>query len=67
MNSEREIQELRREVGELRTLVMANTQATTDLVDAWRTARGLVRFVKLVGSLATGIAAVWALLHLGSK
>lgn len=35
------------------------------LVDAWNTARGMVRFVKLLGSIATAVAAMWALLKIG--
>jgi hypothetical protein len=35
------------------------------LVDAWNTARGVVKFVKVIGSVATAITAVWALLKIG--
>jgi len=35
------------------------------LLEAWRTTQGLVRFVKFVGSVATAVAAVWALLAMG--
>lgn len=35
------------------------------LVDAWNTARGVVKFVKVIGSLATAVAAIWALIRIG--
>lgn len=52
-----ELQELKREVAELRTDVR-------DLVDAWRTAQGMVRFVKWLGGTATAATAIWALIKL---
>jgi hypothetical protein len=55
---------LRQEVRELRNITEANAKATADLVEAWRTARGVVRFVKWMGSLATAVAALWALLQM---
>lgn len=58
----REVHHLRREVTELSSNVR-------DLVEAWRTARGVVRFVKVLGGIATSAAAIWALvkLSMGSK
>lgn len=58
----REVHHLRREVTELSNNVR-------DLVEAWRTARGVVRFVKVLGGAATGVMAIWALIKLsmGSK
>jgi len=58
----REVHHLRREVTEL----SANVR---DLVEAWNTARGLVRFVKVLGQLATAGAAIWVILTMwrGSK
>lgn len=53
----REVHHLRREVSEL-------SQNVRDLVDAWNTARGVVRFVKTLGSIATAGAALWALFTL---
>lgn len=35
------------------------------LVEAWNTARGVVKFVKVIGSIATAVTAVWALLKIG--
>lgn len=54
-----ELQELRREVAELK-------EAVGDLVEAWRTAQGVVRFVKWLSTLAIAITSVWALFKLGS-
>jgi hypothetical protein len=58
----REVHHLRREVSELSSNVR-------DLVEAWRTARGVVRFVKVLGGIATSAAAIWALakLAMGNK
>lgn len=53
----REVHHLRREVSEL-------SQNVRDLVEAWNTARGVVRFVKTLGSIATAGAALWALFTL---
>lgn len=36
-----------------------------DLVTAWNTARGMVRFIKLLGAMAVAIAAFWSLVKLG--
>jgi hypothetical protein len=55
----REVHHLRREVSELSSNVSA-------LVDAWKTAQGVVRFVKVVGAIATSAAALWALVKLGT-
>jgi len=55
-----ELHELRREVAELR-------QDVRGLLEAWRTAQGVVRFVKWVGAMATGITAIWALVKMGGK
>lgn len=35
------------------------------LVEAWNTARGVVKFVKVIGSIATAFTAIWALLNIG--
>lgn len=58
----RKVDDLSREVAELSNNVR-------DLVEAWRTARGVVRFVKVLGGAATGVMAIWALikLTLGSR
>lgn len=51
---------LRNEVSELRADVR-------ELIDAWKTAKGLVRLVKLIGVLAVAYTAVWSMLKLGGK
>jgi hypothetical protein len=58
----REVRQLQREVAELSCNVR-------DLVEAWRTARGLVRAVKVLGGIATAVTAVWAMvaMALGGK
>lgn len=60
-----ELQELRKEVQELKEIVLANAKATEGLIDAWKTAQGMVRLVKILGSIATAGAAIWALFRLG--
>lgn len=46
-----ELQKLQSEVAELRA-------AVKDLVEAWNTARGMVRFVKWLGGIATAVSAI---------
>jgi len=53
------------EITALRQDVAALSRDVKDLVDAWNTARGVVRFVKLLGSVATAVAAMWALIKIG--
>ncbi|ODT97414.1 MAG: hypothetical protein ABS82_00210 [Rhodanobacter sp. SCN 67-45] len=53
----REVHSLRRDVAELSGNVH-------DLVEAWRTAHGVVRFVKWMGGMATAGTALWALIQL---
>lgn len=36
------------------------------LVEAWDTARGVVKFMKVLGSVATAITATWALIKIGN-
>lgn len=52
-----EMQELRREVAELRSDIAS-------LLEAWNTARGLVKFVKWLSSMAVAITSIWALFKL---
>lgn len=55
-----EIRALRREVAELRGSVQ-------DLVIAWNTAQGVVRFFKWLGGIATAATALWALIELAVR
>jgi hypothetical protein len=36
------------------------------LLEAWRAAQGMVRFIKFLGGMATAVTAVWAMAKLGS-
>lgn len=56
--------DLRREVHALRVEVRDLNSQVRGLVEAWQTAQGVVRFVKVMGSLATAVAAIWALVVL---
>lgn len=60
MSDDNEFAALRREVAELKADVK-------DLVEAWRTAKGIVALVKWVGALATAVTAVWAMFKLGKS
>lgn len=55
VNENYELQELSREVKELKA-------AVKDLVEAWNTARGMVRFIKWMGGIATAATAIAAAL-----
>lgn len=59
--TEHDLQPLRREIHECREEVKQLSSDVRDLIEAWQTARGLVKFVKLIGSIATAFAALWAL------
>lgn len=59
------LESLRSEVRECRKDIADMRDAIKGLVEAWSTARGLVKFVKLIGTLAGGIAAIWALWRIG--
>lgn len=37
----------------------AQTQATQDLVEAWRSARTMIAFVQVLAKVAAAIAALW--------
>lgn len=57
----REIHALR---GEVRKDVDGLRDDVRDLVAAWNTAKGVVKFVRIVGSIGAGIATLYALLKL---
>lgn len=54
-----DLQQLRQEVAELK-------ESVQDLVDAWRTATGVVRFVKWLSGMAIAVASVVALFKTGN-
>jgi hypothetical protein len=56
--------DLKREVHALRVEVRDLNAQVRGLVEAWQTAQGVVKFMKLLGSLATAAAAVWVLVRL---
>ena len=53
-----EILELRLEVAQLR-------QSVSDLVDAWRAARGFLALVKWAAGLGSAVALIWSVIHGG--
>lgn len=59
------IARLEQEVVSLRGDVLELSHQVHDLVQAWNTARGMVKFVRVVGGIATALAATWALVKFG--
>lgn len=57
-----EVQELKREVHDLRTAV----SETSEIVKAWEAAKVGGKFIKWLGGLATAFAAIWLLLRVGA-
>lgn len=60
-----DVVELRKELAETRDEVKAQTAATKELVEAWKTATGVVRFVKWTSTLVTAIGVIWAAIRYG--
>jgi len=58
MNAQTDIARVEQKVDDLALQIAS-------LVEAWNTARGLVKFVKVTGSIATAFAAIWALIRIG--
>lgn len=58
--------ELEAKVERLSEDVKALRSEVHDLVEAWNTARGVVKFVKWLGSVAIAVTSIWALVKLGS-
>ena len=58
---------LLREVHALRIEVRDTTEQVRGLVEAWRTAQGVVKFMKMLGSMAAACGAVWALVLLAMR
>lgn len=55
---------LEQEVHALRVEVRDLNEQVRGLVEAWNTAQGVVKFMKMMGSMATAAAAVWVLIRL---
>ena len=55
-----EVADGRREIEELRVLI-------EDLVNAWRTAKGFLAFIKWTAVIGSAVAIVWATLHGAQK
>lgn len=58
LNVQQELHDIRREMTLMR-------QEMKDILEAWRTANGLLKFVKLIGSAAIAVTAIWALIKIG--
>lgn len=58
------IQSLQREIHAQRKQLADLSDNVRDLVSAWNTAKGVVRFVRIVGSVATGLGTLWMLTKL---
>ena len=54
------IQALQREVHAARQELSRLSDDVRDLVHAWQAAKGIVRAVRVIGSVAAGLAAIWA-------
>ena len=65
MTAERIVVDHTNELRKLSDKVDQLSNDVHDLVDAWNTAKGLVRLVKLMGALSASFAAAWALLKMG--
>lgn len=64
---ERKIDKLERLIESLGDKIDTNTINTSDLVDAWKSAKGLSSFVKWLSTLALGCGVLWAALHSNFK
>lgn len=63
MSEQNEI-ELRHEVHDLNKKVENLTEKVSGLVEAWNTATGVLKFVKVLGSMATAVVAIWAIFRM---
>lgn len=55
---EQEVSNLKQEVSELKSLVK-------ELVDAWKAATGMLKFIRVLGFTAAALSAIFALFHTG--
>ena len=50
---------LKEDLEELKVLVAALTTRVDELMDAWKTANGMVKFMKWMAAIAAGLFATW--------
>lgn len=58
-------QDSRQEIAALRAEVAELKQSVTDLVEAWRAARGFLALIKWAAGLGAAIAVIWTSIHGG--
>lgn len=50
---------LKKDIEDLKVSVSALTTSVNELMDAWRTANGMVRFMKWAAAIVAGVFATW--------
>ena len=55
-----------KDIARVEAKVDALANKVDDLLTAWNTAQGMVRFVKFLGGVASALVAMWALVRFGS-
>lgn len=60
-----ELVDLKREVAELKAATQELKASVTDLVDAWRAAKGLLAVVKWMAAIGSALALIWSAFHDG--
>ena len=65
--NESELAELKREVAELKGATQELKASVTDLVDAWRAAKGFLAVVKWMAAIGSGLAIIWTSFHGGNQ
>lgn len=64
--AEKIIERRRNELSELREEVAELKMAVSDLVEAWRAAKGFLALIKWSAGLGSALAIIWASLHGGN-
>lgn len=57
------IADLVREIREMRNELTDHKASTKELVDAWKAAGGLLKFVKWISGIAIAVAGAWAVIQ----
>lgn len=65
--NDNDIAALRREVAELKSGMQELKVSVTDLVDAWRAAKGFLAVVKWMAAIGSGLAIIWTAFHGGNQ